>query len=307
MSMNFILATRGSALALAQARETASLLSAAWPDLVVRELIMRTQGDRRLDAELATLGGLEKGLFTKELEEALLDGRADAAVHSLKDLPTESPEGLAVGAVLPRASAADILVSRASGGLDSLGAGARIGTGSPRRRAMLLAQRPDVAPAGIRGNVPTRLHKLLAGEYDAIILAAAGLDRLGYDSEDEFVFEGATLHASILGGFLPAPGQGAIAIEIRDDDEGSAEKLRPLHDADTADAVAAEREVLSAFGGGCHMALGARAIVDDDTISIEAMVFDAEEASPKHALLSGNRADAIGLARELACHLLNET
>lgn len=306
MNTDFTLATRGSELALAQTHETAARLSAAWPNLAVREMIVRTTGDRRLDADLATLSGLDKGLFTKELEDALLDGRADAAVHSLKDLPTVLPDGLAIGAVLPRATTADILVSRASGGLDALGDGARIGTGSPRRRAMLLAQRPGVAPAGIRGNVPTRLRKLLAGEYDAAILAAAGLERLGYASGGAFAFEGATLHASTLDGFLPAPGQGAIAIEIRTDNNDAAEKLRPLHDADTADTVSAEREVLAAFGGGCHMALGARAVIMNGTISIEAMVFDAENGSPKHGRLSGDRADAAHLARQLAGQLLNE-
>lgn len=305
MNSGFTLATRGSELALAQTRETAARLSAAWPDLAVSEMIMRTTGDRRLDADLATLGGLEKGLFTKELEEALLDGRADAAVHSLKDLPTVLPDGLAIGAVLPRAATADILVSCAPGGLDALADGARVGTGSPRRHAMLMAQRPGVAPTGIRGNVPTRLRKLLSGEYDAVILAAAGLERLGYAAAGEFAFEGRTLHASALGGFLPAPGQGAIAIEIRADNKDAAERLAPLHDAATADSVAAEREVLAAFGGGCHMALGAHAVVKDNTISIEAMVFDPENASAKQARVSGDRTDAVRLARELAAKLMS--
>ena len=307
MNTDFTLATRGSELALAQTRETAARLSDAWPHFAVRELVVRTTGDRNLDADLATLGGLEKGLFTKELEEALLDRRADAAVHSLKDLPTVLPDGLVIGAVLPRAPTADILVTRTPVGLAQLSNGARVGTGSPRRRAMLLAQRSDLAPDGIRGNVPSRLRKLLAGDYDAVILAAAGLERLGYAAAGPFAFEGGTLHASALDGFLHAPGQGAIAIEICTDNKSAMEMLQPLHDADTADAVAAEREVLAAFGGGCHLALGARATISGCEIAIEAMVFDAGNASPKYARKAGNRADGVRLARELAAQLLHES
>ncbi|MBU3665359.1 MAG: hydroxymethylbilane synthase [Chthoniobacterales bacterium] len=306
MSRDFILATRGSELALAQTRNTAARLSACWPDLAVREMVLRTTGDRRLDADLKTLGGLEKGLFTKELEEALLAGRAHAAVHSLKDLPTRLPDGLALGAILPRAATADVLVSRTPGGLDALADGARVGTGSPRRRAMLLADRPKVLPEGIRGNVPTRLRKLVAGEFDAVILAAAGLERLGYAPTGNLSFEGETLHCGALPNFLPAPGQGAVAVEIRAGDEVSGERLRPLHDTDTAEAVAAEREVLALSGGGCHAALGARATLAGSRITIEAMMFDARDGSPKYATLSGGRADAAQLAREIV-RRLNES
>jgi hydroxymethylbilane synthase len=169
------LATRGSDLALAQTRAVARLLREAHPELEVVESIIRTSGDRDKEADLSKSSS--PGLFTKELEAALLDHRADAAVHSLKDLPTVLPEGLALAAVLPRADSADVLVSMRPGGLAGLSAGSRVGTGSPRRQAMLLAARHDLAVLPIRGNVPTRLAKLAAGQYDAIILAAAGLVR----------------------------------------------------------------------------------------------------------------------------------
>lgn len=303
MSSSVRLATRGSELALAQTRAVARLLREAHPGLETLEEIFRTAGDRNLEADLAVAGAQDKGLFTKELELALLDGRADAAVHSLKDLPVSLPSGLALGAILPRADAADVLVSAAPGGLDALVPGARVGTGSPRRRAMLLAARPDVAAAPIRGNVPTRLAKLGDGAFDAIILAAAGLDRLGLPSRGTIAVGGRGFHASKLDGFLPAPGQGAVAVEMRAGDESLAALLRPLHDEATALAVRAERTVLEALGGGCHMALGARAWIEGDALKLGALVFDGPGLPPKYACVTGSTDDPESLGRDAAAKL----
>jgi len=296
MSASLRLATRGSDLALAQTREVARLLRVAHPRLDVSEVVIRTTGDREAEADLAQ--AKVTGLFTKELEAALLDGRADAAVHSLKDLPTTLPAGLDLAAVLPRADCADVLVATNPGGLESLPAGARVGTGSPRRRAMLLAERPEVVAVAMRGNVPTRLAKLAAGDCDAIILAAAGLARLGFPTADRFEFAGKMLHVSKLEDFLPAPGQGAVAVEIRADDAATREALSVLHDAATAAAVRAEREVLRASGGGCHMALGARGRMVGDELHLEAVFFDETSGEARYA--SGHGQDPEQLGREVA-------
>jgi hydroxymethylbilane synthase len=267
--------------------------------LQVTEVLIRTTGDRDKESDLAKAA--EPGLFTKELEAALLDGRADAAVHSLKDLPTVLPGGLRLAAVLPRADSADVLVSAQSGGLDALASGARVGTGSPRRKAMLLAAREDVAGVSIRGNVPTRLAKLASGDYDAIILAAAGLARLGHPVVGAMTFEGCRLDVTKLESFLPAPGQGAVAVEVRADDAETAAVVSALHDAATDAAVRAEREVLRASGGGCHMALGARAQFVGDELHLEAVVFDEVGTVPRHASARGKNAEALG--REVAAKL----
>jgi len=288
------LATRGSDLALVQTRDVASKLRAAYPHIVVEEVIIRTTGDRDTETDLANAPTV--GLFTKELEQALIDGRADAAVHSLKDLPTVTPEGLVLSAILPRADSSDVLLSLQPDGLDGLAAGARVGTGSPRRRAMLLADRSDLVAQPIRGNVPTRLSKLAEGEYDAIIVAAAGLQRLGWLAEGRFDFAGRELHASRLTDFLPAPGQGAVAVEIRSSDTEIKKLLSVLHDAATDCAVRAERAVLAALGGGCHMALGAKARAVDGDLHLEAVVFDASGRPPKYASATGpkDQPDTLG-------------
>ena len=298
MSLLVRLATRGSDLALAQTREVARRLRHAHPAAEVRELIIRTAGDENLDAELAKIGAGDKGLFTKELEEALLDGRADAAVHSLKDLPTELPAGLRLGAILPRAESGDVLVSLLPGGLPALTTGAKVGTGSPRRHSMLLAARPDLQAAPIRGNVPTRLAKLAAKNYDAIIVAAAGLARLGWTTNGSFEMDGEVLHVSPLTDFLPAPGQGAVAVEIRAGDAATDKIFSPIHDEETAIAVTAERAVLSGLGGGCHMALGTRAHRDGSLLHLEAVIFERPGAPGKQAKLSGDAGapEALGLA-----------
>jgi hydroxymethylbilane synthase len=301
MSSTVRLATRGSDLALVQTRDVASKLRAMHPDLSVEEVIVRTTGDRDAESDLAKAP--TTGLFTKELEQALLAGRADAAVHSLKDLPTVTPEGLMLAAILPRADSADVLLSLQPSGLEGLAAGARVGTGSPRRRAMLLADRADLEARPIRGNVPTRLAKLVSGDYDAIIVAAAGLQRLGWLAQGQFEFGGRQLHATRLVDFLPAPGQGAVAVEIRSDDREMKKIFSALHDDTTDCAVRAERAVLAFLGGGCHMALGAKACAVDDDLHLEAVVFDASGQSPKYASATGHRDDPEALGQAVASKL----
>jgi len=243
--------TRSSALALWQARFVLDAFRNSFPDRHAEIVKVKTTGDRVLDRPLFKIGG--KGLFTKELEDRLLDRSVDMAVHSLKDLPTELPPGLAIGAVLPRGSQGDAAVLPSGKSFEALEEGARVGTGSLRRRAQLKARRPDLVMADLRGNLDTRLGKLAAEEMDALVVAKAGLERLGVDRA-RFTVEDLDL--------VPAPGQGAVAVEVlaaRDD-------LRPLlevldHD-ETRRCVEAERGFLAALGGGCHIPIGARATID---------------------------------------------
>lgn len=286
----FILATRGSELARVQARMVRDGLVAARPGLSVREEIIRTTGDRHPEEELTVLGG--SGVFTKELEKAVLDGRAHAAVHSLKDLPVELPPGLVLGAILTRGNPDDVLVSVQPGGVDGLPSAARIGTGSPRRAAMMRALRDDVEVLPVRGNVPTRVQHVADGRFSAVILAAAGLERLGRPAEGSFQIEGKTLFASTLHSFLPAPGQGAIAVEIRSDDEETHRSVAVLNDMPTSAAVTAERAVLRALGGGCHLALGARGRVQNGSLDLEAVFFGADGNMSKTVRASGSLSEA---------------
>jgi hydroxymethylbilane synthase len=299
----FILATRGSELARVQARMVADGLLAAWPGLSVREEIVRTTGDRHPEEELTVLGG--SGVFTKELENAVLAGRAHAAVHSLKDLPVELPPGLVLGAILPRGNADDVLISARPGGTDALRPNARIGTGSPRRAAMMRTLRSDIEVTPVRGNVPTRVRHVAEGRFDAVILAAAGLERLGWPAEGSFQVDGETLFASTLRTFLPAPGQGAIAVEIRSDDLESLRTVSVLSDSDTSAAVMAERAVLRALGGGCHLALGAHGRVDNGTLHLEAVFFDAQKNASETVRISGptGQAEQMGISAAEKLHV----
>jgi len=266
---SLILGTRGSALALVQARDVAARLAAAHPGLALGEKIIKTTGDRRLDVRLSEPGSLEKGLFTKELEEALLGGGIDAAVHSLKDLPTEQPEGLVLGAILERADHSDSLASKHSGGWRGLPEGAAVATSSLRRKNQLLLLRPDLTVHEIRGNVPTRLRKILENpELDALVVASAALDRLGHS----VVPDG--LEVSVIEEMLPAPGQGAVAVECRAGDAAALALLAAIHHEPTARCVAAERNLLKSLGGGCHMPLGARATIVDGKLSLLAGLFE---------------------------------
>ena len=262
-----IFGTRGSDLARAQTKIVASQLQAAHPGLVVETVIIKTTGDQRLDVSLSAPGALEKGLFAKELEEALLAGTIDAAVHSLKDLPTEQPAGLTLAAILERADPADMLVAKKAGGLDGLPIGAKVATSSPRRREQLLHLRSDLVVVDIRGNVPTRLRKLAEdSQLDGLLLAKAGLDRLGH----QVIPTG--LHASVMAEILPAPGQGAIAVESRANDARIIDLLRGLHHEDTARCVTAERNLLKELGGGCSLPLGALATVENGEVRIRSFL-----------------------------------
>lgn len=247
------LGTRGSDLALWQTNHIKSLLEQAWPGQSFETQIFTTRGDVVLDTPLPLIGG--KGLFTAELEAALRDGVIDFAVHSLKDLPTDSPEGLTVGAVTERAGVADVLVSRGGQSLDALPHGAKIGTSSRRRAAQLRHYRSDFTMLDIRGNVPTRVRKALDpdGPYDAVVLARAGLERLGH--LDVVTQE---LPQEVM---LPAPGQGALAVQCRDE-ANSLALLQPLNHTETWAAVSAERGFLAGLGGGCSVPVAAYAWVE---------------------------------------------
>lgn len=284
------IATRQSALALWQAEHVATLLRAAHPDLRVELVPMTTRGDQIIDRPLATIGG--KGLFLKELEVAMLEGRADLAVHSLKDVPADLEPGFALPAILPRADAADAFISNHYADLAALPQGARVGTSSLRRQAQLRALRPDLQLLDLRGNVGTRLGKLDAGDYEAILLACAGLERLG-------------LHQRIRSrlaapSWLPAPGQAAIAIEAREDRPAVLQRLAVLDDADTRLAVSAERAMNQALGGSCTVPVGAWCTVAERGLHLRGMVGDAASGRLLHAEAAADSDHAIALGRRVA-------
>lgn len=262
------MASRGSELALWQSRAVQSALTAADPDLRVEIDVIRTTGDVIQDVPLAKIG--DKGLFTKELDAALLSGAADLAVHSLKDVPTRLPDGLALAAVTRREDPRDVVILPPGrrGGLYYLKSGARVGTSSLRRRAQLRALRPDLDIADLRGNLNTRLAKLDAGAYDAIVLAAAGVLRLGWAERI-----GQHLDAPA---WLPAVGQGALAVVARADRPDVLERLRRVHDAATAACTAAERALLRALEGGCQVPIGALATLDGNAVVLHGLVAELE-------------------------------
>jgi hydroxymethylbilane synthase len=257
-----VYATRRSALALAQCRAFVARLRAAEPGLEARELQVVTTGDRIQDRPLAEIGG--KGLFVKEIEEALLDRRADFAVHSIKDVPATLPEGLVIACIPSREDPRDVLVAPRHGTLAALPRGARVGTSSLRRLVALRACRPDLDVVPLRGNVDTRLRKVDEGECEAIVLARAGLVRLG--------LEGRATEILSTDVSLPAVGQGALGIECRQDDSATRALLGRLHDPLTATCVAAERGVLLALGGDCETPLAAHAERDGDALRLRAFV-----------------------------------
>lgn len=284
------IATRKSALALWQAEHVASLLRAAHPGLRVELVPLSTRGDEILDKPLATIGG--KGLFLKELEVAMLEGRADLAVHSLKDVPAELEPGFTLPAILPRADAADAFVSNHYADVTALPLGARVGTSSLRRQAQLRAVRPDLELLDLRGNVGTRVQKLDAGHYDAIILACAGLERLGMHDRIR----------SRMGApnWLPAPGQAAIAIEARTDQAEVLETLAVLDDADTRLAVTAERAMNQALGGSCTVPVGAWCTVTERGLHLRGMVGDVASGRLLLAEATGSSDAAAVLGNEVA-------
>lgn len=288
------LATRGSPLAMAQSDLAAAALRAADPALDVVYVIVRTEGDIDRTSPLHQIGG--RGVFVRAVEQALLDGRADIAMHSLKDVPTAPVEGLTLAAILPRGDPRDVLVASDGRRLAELPPGARIGIGSVRRRLLLRALRPDLDLAEIRGNVDTRMGKVASGEYDAVVIAAAGLDRLGRLGEATQVFEALE--------FLPSPGQGAIAVQCREDDADTVERLLAVDDHATRAAVEAERGFLAELGAGCTRPVGAYAQVDGDLVALRAMLGDDAGEHARFGDAAGPAADGDELGRGLAQQLL---
>ena len=280
--MTLVLGTRGSALARAQAERVAARLGA---DVELR--VVRTHGDDS-SRPLRELGD---GSFVVALEQALRRGEIDAAVHSLKDVPTDDRDGLVIAAIPEREDARDVLVTRARRGLASLVQNARVGTGSARRAAFLRAVRPDVRCDDIRGNVDTRLAKVRGGEYDAAVLALAGLRRLGVDAGDDEILP--------LEAMLPAPGQGALAVQCRHDDDATRARLAKIDAPTIRRAVDAERMLLRELGGSCDLALGAHAIVVDGTITLRAAL--AIDGGIRRVSESGP--DPLALARSAASRL----
>jgi hydroxymethylbilane synthase len=266
-------ATRRSALALAQSRAFVARLQGLDGSVKTQELQIVTSGDRIQDQPLEAIGG--KGLFVKEIEDALLDRRADFAVHSMKDMPGLVPGGLVIACVPRREDPRDVLVAPRHRTLDALPKGARVGTSSLRRARSLEAHRPDLVFVGLRGNVDTRLRKVDAGECDAIVLARAGLLRLGLEARATEVLT--------LGASLPSPGQGALGIECRADDAPTRTLLARLNDAETAICVAAERGVLVALGGDCRTPLGAHAERRGELLRLRAFVADSADSGLRRA------------------------
>ncbi|MCL6610635.1 MAG: hydroxymethylbilane synthase [Peptococcaceae bacterium] len=290
MMREYRIGTRESRLAMWQANWVAERLRELRPGARVSLVGIRTKGDNILDAALSKIG--DKGLFTRELEVALLDGRVDMAVHSMKDLPTGLPEGLVLGAVCRREYPGDVLVSKHGRGLSELRPGAAIGTGSLRRIAQLKRFRPDLVFKSVRGNLNTRLRKLDEQELDALILAYAGMARLGYrDRVTELVpFEVS----------LPAVGQGAIGVEAREDDAEVLELLAGLEHVPSRKAVTAERSLMRSLEGGCQIPVGALALVDSDEIVLEAMVADLDGSQMVRMSMAGPAGDPEGLGKKLA-------
>ncbi|WP_431857217.1 hydroxymethylbilane synthase [Azospirillum sp.] len=297
MTTQLRIGTRGSPLALAQAHETRDRLIAAHPHLAapgaIEIVVIKTTGDQILDRTLAEAGG--KGLFTKELEDALLGDRVDLAVHSMKDVPTWLPDGLEISTLLPREDPRDAFFSRSGKGLDELEPGSIVGTAGLRRQAQVLERRPDLKVVPLRGNVQTRLKKLDAGEVDATLLALAGLRRLGLTDRITAILEFETM--------LPAVAQGAIGIEIRSADERTRALLAPLHCAETAARVTAERALLAALDGSCRTPIAALARLDGDTLVFETKVLSADGRQVFTAHRTGKAADAAALGADAGAEI----
>lgn len=290
MSGRLRLGTRGSALARAQTARTAALLRERNPGLEVEEVIIRTRGDAMLASPIHALG--DKGLFVKELEDALLRGEIDAAVHSLKDLPGELPEGLALGAIPRREEPWDALASRGGESIRGLAPGARIGTSSLRRTAQLRRFRADLEIVALRGNVDTRLEKVAGGEVDGAILALAGLKRLGLE-------ERATeaLAPEVM---LPAAGQGALAVETRSEDAAARDLVRALDHQETRRAVSAERGAMARLEGGCRLPLAVFAEIRRETLHVAARLASVDGARMVEKKRTGAPEDAMRLGEDLA-------
>lgn len=286
--------TRGSQLALTQSGLIKKALEALWPGLRVELTIIKTTGDRIQDVPLAKVGG--KGLFVKEIEDALLAETVDLAVHSMKDVPAELPPGLEIGVVPEREDPRDVLVSRHGASLADLPENAVVGSSSLRRAAQIRHLRPDLRVEMLRGNLDTRLKKLEGGQYDAIILAAAGLHRMGWRDRITAYFDPAT--------FVPAIGQGALGLELRTNDATTRRLAAPLHHVETAVAVEAERAFLQTLEGGCQVPIGGHATVSGDEVRLSGLVasLDGREIFSKTDVAP--RSGAAALGRRIAGELL---
>lgn len=293
MKQKIRIGTRGSALALWQAEWVKAQLQHFWPSLAIELVIIKTSGDTIQDVSLSTIGG--KGLFVKEIEEALLADAIDLAVHSMKDVPAELPDGLTISAVPKREDAHDVLITNHGETLMELPAGTRVGTSSLRRQALLLALNPGLRVEMLRGNVDTRLRKLREGVVDAVVLAAAGLKRLGITPEHSCVLDDQE--------FLPAIGQGALGIETRRE-EAVIELVHLLHHRTTALAVAAERAFLRRMGGSCRTPLAAKGTVSDDTVHVRALVASPDGKRVIRGEQSGPIMDTERIGAALAEQLL---
>ena len=294
MSNSIRIATRKSPLAMWQAEHVTALLKGLYPDLDVQIIGMTTKGDKILDAPLAKVGG--KGLFVKELEQGMLDGEADIAVHSMKDVPVDFPDGLHLAVIMEREDPRDAFVSNTFESFEQLPQGACVGTSSLRRQCQLADLRPDLRIEPLRGNVNTRLAKLDAGEYDAIILAAAGLVRLGFEERIRSRIDPAVS--------LPAIGQGAIGIECRVDDPRVNGLIAALYHPDTADRVLAERAMNARLHGGCQVPIAGYAVLDGDQLLLEGLVGTPDGTRILRAESSGPRADAEAIGVRVADALL---
>lgn len=287
-----ILGSRGSELARAQTAMVAKALRLAWPEIEVRIEIVKTRGDERsleIPEPIDPRAG-RKGLFTGEIERVLDAGGIDIAVHSAKDLPSDTTPGLELRGALPRAAVEDVLIRKTPGGLATFSPNAVVATGSVRRQHQLRWKCPEIQVVDLRGNVPTRLGKLITHDWEAIVLARAGVERLGYDlSRGSFVFEGASLHAEILSSedFLPAGGQGVIALQVRGDDDKARKMVDGVNHPETLLCLQAEREFLRLLQGDCDSPVGVLAVIEATTIKMSAQIFETGRLAPRVAAVEG--------------------
>ncbi|KKM08729.1 hydroxymethylbilane synthase [Clostridiales bacterium PH28_bin88] len=293
MVRELVIGTRDSALALWQTNWVLNELQRMHPEITFRVLPLKTKGDKILDVALAKIG--DKGLFTKELEMAMLDKSIDMAVHSMKDLPTVLPEGLIIGAICRREDPADVLISSKGYTLDTLPAGARVGTSSLRRKAQLLQFRPDLLLADLRGNLNTRMAKLDRGDYDAVVLAKAGVLRMGWSDRIT-----QTIPYDVC---LPAVGQGSIGIEIRQGDDETAAVVKVLNSPEASDAITAERALLRELEGGCQIPIGAMGSTIGEEMRLEGLVASLDGLQVLRRAAHGPRREAVNLGKELARQL----
>jgi hydroxymethylbilane synthase len=299
MIAKITLGTRGSELARAQTLLVENAIRSVHPSVAIETKIIVTRGD---NARFMDPRAGRKGLFTAEIERALLAGELDVAVHSAKDLPSETSPGAEIAAVLPRAPVNDVLISKRSGGLASLPAGATVATGSVRRQRQLHWKRADLKVVDLRGNVPTRLRKLAENQWDGIVLAAAGLERLGLSPESNKVsLEGRQFFLETLPGeiFLPAGGQGIIAVQSRIDDESAKALLDPVNDRETLLCLQAEREFLRRLHGDCNVPVGVLATISNGNMKMRAQLFERESLEPREGEVEGDREEGAMLVRDL--------